>query len=218
VLLAADCEGDECSVDFIHANQPGVLRENFAFLCEVWWPDRPGNFTPGEQLLSSTQVFWGGLTTPLEPGDVPVDYCEGITPIFSADPGPNLDTFCGTELDYKLSAVASPPSLPVDGGTVSSPTGECSLLEAYDDVLVPAGADRDQCNSATCTLPGRQMTCALDVRISQVEDENANCGSVSNPASCPGSSPGVVTTAESMYMLYQLMYVEGDLKFRTFDR
>ena len=216
-LIDSECTGGDCTVDFLHGDQAGVAREDFAFVCEVWWPERPGNFSAGQPLLNRTEISWGGIDTPLTLGDGPVDYCPGITPVFSAVPEPNPGTDCGSALSYLLSQPADTGLMtpPVDGGTVTSNVSpaECSLLEAYDDVLVPASFP-DQCTSSGCPT-GRQIACLVDSRTSQVEDTSAACDG-GGAGSCPGVNPGDVDSATSLFRNYELIYIQGDLRMRRF--
>ncbi len=212
-IIETDClDGGTCSVDFIHGDQPGVAREDFAFLCEVWWPEEPGDFTAGKPLLQETEISWGGLTTPLTQGDVPVSYCAGITPILDALVEPNPSTDCGTGLLYQLSVPTNGIDPIIDGGTVTTNVSpaECSLLETYDDVLVPATFP-DQCTSADCPI-GRQIACLIDSRTSQVQDPDAIC----DGGPCPGLSPGDVDSATSLFRDYELIFIQGDLRMARF--
>jgi hypothetical protein len=236
--LDASClESDptDCSVTFVHGDQLDgsgnpLPRDAYAFLCEVWWPPRDGNFTtngagvpvPDEPILNRTEVYWGGLTTPLERGDVDATYCGGATPIFSVTGSePNPLTTCGNDLDYDLSAQKTSPTGVQDGGDVSpngvglDDTQDCSLLEAYDDVLLPDLLP-DQCNSATCSQPGRQRICLIDERIFQVEDPDADCTG-GTPGSCPGTTPGEVDQATSKYGKFERHLIEGDIKLRAYQ-
>jgi hypothetical protein len=230
-LIDSTCDSGDCSVDFVHADQEGVDRADFAFVCEVWWPERPGRFNsstgaPLETFLQKTEIYWGEVESPTQ-GDVPVDYCRGITPIFSVDRAeePNDMTECGTELEYLLSVPETSGSDPIDGGTVTSNVApgdttwpRCSLLEAYDDVLVPSGL-ADQCDEGSNTdcPDGRQLACLMDSRISQVEDEDAVCADSSGGSvPCPGAEPGEVNSADSLYRKYELIYIQGDLRMRSF--
>jgi hypothetical protein len=219
-LIDSDCDGGECSVDFVHADQAGVDRADFAFVCEVWWPEKPGNFEGGP-LLAKTEIFWGDAASP-QKGDVPVDYCPGITPIFSAErvDEPNDATECGTALNYLLSVPETSGAEPVDGGTVTTNVApgatmwpRCSLLEAYDDVLVPDGFG-DQCTSGNCPR-GRQIACLIDSRVSQIEDPAAVCLDGSDQVvACDSGTAVKIDSATSLYRNYELIFIQGDLRMR----
>lgn len=237
--LEASCtdpNATDCSVTFIHGDQLDsagnpLPRDAYAFLCEVWWPARDGNFTtnssgvpvPDEPILNRTEVYWGGLTTPLQRGDVDANYCAGSTPIFSVTgtSEPNASTVCGDDVYYDLSVAKSLTTDVQDGGDVS-PNGvdgsglqDCSLLEAYDDVLLPDLLP-DQCDSATCNQPGSQRICLIDERIFQVEDADADCTD-GTPGSCPGTTPGEVQQATSKYGKFERHLIEGDIKLRAYQ-
>ncbi len=218
-LLEAACDGSgECTMDFVHGDQqdtrPGgnlsdpLPRTEYAFLCEVWWPERTGGtgetdkggdtsegqFADG--LLQKTEILWGGDGTPGSAvlGDARIDYCAGVTPVFDASPEPNTSTYCGDTLRHYLSELGNPG---VNGGDVSADdtatpaSVNCSLLEAYDDVLVPSTFP-DQCDEDAACPPGRQVACLIDSRTSPVQ----------------GPVP--------LFKKYELIYVEGDLRMRSF--
>ena len=74
----------------------------------------------------------------------------------------------------------------------------------------------DQCNSATCSQPGRQRICLIDERIFQVEDPDADCTG-GTPGSCPGTTPGEVDQATSKYGKFERHLIEGDIKLRAYQ-
>jgi hypothetical protein len=230
-LLEASCDAasGECALDFIHGDQPDTSiggdptqplpREDYAFLCEVWWPERPGGGVDPDTglpaptsagqfvnpVLPKTDIFWGGDGSPGSAvlGDAPVDYCQGITPVFNADLEPNASTICGDSLSYLLSEPGNPD---VSGGLVRPESSQCSLLEAYDDVLIRNGFP-DQCTAAGCPA-GDQIACLIDSRTSQVQDKTA--------IPVPGDPGGTLSIPTSLFKSYELIYIQGDLRMRRF--
>lgn len=203
--LDASCDAEnpsDCSVTFIHGDQEGVPRDAFAFLCEVWWPARPGNFTAGEPILKPTEVYWGGLTTPLARGE-DATFGEGITPVFQDSCSP---------LEFQLSS----EDASVTDGLAVSPSGcSRSLLGAYEDVLLPEPdpiAD-DQCpdpvaeDDPQCP-EGVQRIFVIDQRDFQVEDDDA-VPHLSDPGRLDGD-------ATSKYRRGERYVIEGDIRLRSF--
>jgi hypothetical protein len=134
-----------------------------------------------------------------------------VTPLFTGS------TFsgsgCGTRLVYELSDNVGP----VDGGTVSDSGGSCSLLQAYDDVLLLAagveGAPPDQCTASTCpggNDPGtRQLACLLQERI-VLEEDVAPYGTSGVQTGAGRISEAATPTARK----HEVILIEGDIKFR----
>jgi hypothetical protein len=227
-LLETSCDETTggCELTFVHGDQPTIPleRENYAFLCEVWWPPRPSQLTANDEgqltggdVLPQTVIEWGGDGTPgtTAPGDLggKVTYCDGITPLFSQPYEPNSATSCGDSVSYLLSQPAVPGPLQ-NGGTVAPDSTECSLLEAYDDVLLPSDFP-DQCQDDPACPDGRQVACLVDSRTSQIEDPDADCQGTAGDCSTSGpSNPGDVNSAETLLQNYELIYIGGDLLMR----